>query len=356
MNAADRLDAFANTLGLIGVVLGLAYLPGDLVERRLLNERFLARDAAPPAHPDLVVVSLDDRYAARRHYPVTTSTGYVTQVVEALTAGGARVIALDIAVTDGDTAGAEFPELVRALNAAPAVVLPSILSVHGVRADRPPSFRLAAEPPAAVRALAPSGFVTFVDAAHPRIQLVARLDDRTLAASFALRAVQAHIGLLPHEPDVWQREGGSHRIAERELALLVDSLGLAADGADPATAAQRARLINYTGPVEPGSALAYISSEDLLAGLVLPAQLQDRLVVVGAMHRGAADDRFDTPWGRMHGVELHANIMRTACSPAAISRSATPAAGRSPSRSRRCCSCCSAPPSPCACAARPRPS
>lgn len=314
-SSAERLSLFVGLLGLVGILLGIAYIPSEALEDRLLDARFRMRSNAPAGHPDLLLVALDEKFAARHDYPTVTPRGYLARVIETSSRSGARVIALDIALVAPDTLNPEFAGLRSALAAAPSAVFPSLLSVHGTRAATAPLFDLAAEPSVSLRPLGPSGFVTFVDGTRPRMRLLARLEDRTLAASFAFRAVQSHLGLVDPAPATWRRDGGSIRVSEPAANAVLDELGLPAliGEADDGPAAGP---INFVGPIGLGSDIGYLSSEDLLSlyesnPALGQATLGGKLVVVGAMHAGAQDRSFESPWGPMYGVEVQANVINS---------------------------------------------
>ena len=320
MGLAGRFGIFRGAVTLLGVILGILILPTSTIDRWLLDERFLWRSEVPPVDTNLVVVALDQKYGERYNFPEITPRDYLDSLITVLTKEGARAIALDVIISTCDTTKA-FRAFTEAVKRAPPVILPSSLEAYGLRSRRsPPEYELVLEPPSCLRPVSRSGYITFFEGPRPEMKVVTRLTEHTfriggasIVPSFALEAVAAFYA-AGHSPDSTGTGPESHADSEDHLATLLATVGYPGTQSDRANGiapGQRARRINYVGPVGPGFGIQYISSEDLLrAGILGPNVFRDKLVLIGAMHTGTSDVH-DTPWGPMHGVELHANIINS---------------------------------------------
>lgn len=293
------------TLTLLGVVIATFYVPAD---RWLLDAFHLARSDRPPVHDSLVVVAIDRKFGERTGFPEITPRDYLARLIKRLTEEGARAIALDVIVANDDSTEA-VDALVSATEAAPPVVLPLSLQPYGLRRLDSPSYELVMEPPPRLQQHAQGGYITFFGGARPEMKLLTRLTSdsyrrpniASLQASFALAAVAAfYDSKLPPSSE-----------PKRRWKEILDEIDYPANqAADRLDAGLRSRPINYVGPVEPGSAFRYIPSEDLLRTPVLgPRTFDGKLVLIGVVYPNR--DLHETPWGPMHGVEIHANIINS---------------------------------------------
>ena len=293
------------TLTLLGLVIGTLYVPAD---RWLLDAFHLVRSNRPPVHDSLVVVAIDRKFGERTHFPEITPRDYLARLITKLTAQGARAIALDVIVARDDSTEA-VDALVSAVESAPPVILPTSLQPYRLRRMRAPSYELVMEPPPRLRQHTQGGYITFFGGTRPEMKLVTRLADdsyrrpdiASLQGSLAFTAVAAfYDGKLPpvSEP-------------ERRWGKMLDELDYPSNPAsDRIEEGFESRPVNYVGPVEPGSGFRYISSEDLLRAPVLgPGTIDGKLVLIGVTYPNR--DLHETPWGPMHGVEVHANIINS---------------------------------------------
>lgn len=305
MNAAERLGVFLGTLTLLGLVLGVLYVPAD---RWLLDAFHQARWARPPVHDSLIVVAIDQKFGEQSGFTEVTPRDYLARLITTLTDEGARAIALDIIIPADDSTEA-FDALVAAVERAPSVVFPTSLQPYGLRSRNDPVYELVMEPPPRLRERARRGYVTFFGGARPEMKVLTKLTRDSyrrpgtalLQRSFALEAVAAfYDDRLPPAPD-----------SEGRWTTLLDRLQYPLDASSGTIdAGRQSRRINYTGPVEPGSEFRYISSEDLLrTGGLGPTLFDGKLVLIGATYPG--QDLHETPWGPMHGLEIHANLINS---------------------------------------------
>ena len=305
MDAAERFDVLIGTLTMLGLVIGTLYVPAD---RWMLDAFHLARSNRPPVHDSLVVVAIDRKFGERTRFPEVTPRDYLARLIERLTEEGARAIALDVIIAEDDSTEA-IDAFVSAIESAPPVVLPTSIQPYRLRRMQAPSYELVMEPSPRLRQHTQGGYITFFGGARPEMKPVTRLTDdsyrrpdiASLQGSLAVTAVAAfYDSKLPpvSEP--------RHRWRK-----VLDELSYPSNPAsDRIEDGLKSRPVNYVGPVEPGSGFRYISSEDLLQAPVFgPGTIDGKLVLIGVIYPDR--DIHETPWGPMHGVEVHANIINS---------------------------------------------
>ncbi|MBI4306488.1 MAG: adenylate/guanylate cyclase domain-containing protein [Chloroflexi bacterium] len=233
---------------------------------------------------------------------------HYAKVISSLAQAGVRVVVMDILF---DTQSPEDDMLAQAIAGA-NVVLP-----------------VAGEIPAA---LAPEGFLAYDLLAVP-VPGLAR-------AAAAL----GHVNIDPDGDGTVRRQ----QLVISNLGQEVPSLALAAAArylrrptalegpaasdalrfagrAIPIVDGRRGMQINYAGaPIQPGrpSPFPVVSFVDVLRGNADLASLRDRVVLVGLVATGFADDYWTPPsvGRKMSGVEIHANAMETILRPAFLRR------------------------------------
>jgi adenylate cyclase len=337
--------------GVIVVVLALFLVAPDFlntVEARLYDLHFKLR-GVQPVSDGVVIVAIDERsLAALGRWPWPRSR--LGELIRVLSAGGAKVIAIDILLSEPEVSGElratthladrfrslgiatgpavqrELDELARqadhdrqlaeAIKESGRVVLPIVFEIGPDRSGPPPepagksfpsalsSFRHYDQrglypPPTALRATPPIPALVPAAQTLGHVTMLADRDGTTrweavvfedrghYYPSLAIQAVRVASGI---EPGRLTLDFG------REL--LVGSVAVPLDPRDR-------MLINYAGP---GGAFRYVSAVDLLNGTVPPTVVRDRIVFVGATAAGTYDLRVTPTSPVMPGVEKHATV------------------------------------------------
>jgi adenylate cyclase len=295
-----------------------------------------------------VIAAIDERsLAALGRWPWPRSR--LAELTRVLSAGGARVIAFDILLSEPEVSGElhaatqlserlrtlgvfgppvqrEFEDLVRqadhdhqlaeAIQASGRVLLPVVFEIGPDRSGPPPepsgtpfksaliSFRHRDEraqypPPSARQATPPIPALAEVAQALGHVTMLADRDGTTrweavafedqgrYYPSLAVQAVRLATGV---EPTKLTLDFGRD--------LTVGPLAVPLDPRDR-------MLINYAGP---GGTFRHLSAVDLLTGKVPPEAVRDRIVFVGATAAGTYDLRVTPTSPVMPGVEKHANV------------------------------------------------
>lgn len=270
-------------LALAGIALVSLFVATPLTrEANQWFEDSLVRLQPRAPHPDIVIVAIDDKsLAALGRWPWPRSRH--AELINRLSAGGARVIGLDLMLVDpGDPE--QDRALARAMAASQRVVLPMIMqTVDGVATPTAPLPILERETLALGHVHLPLDTDSLVrqvylreGTAHEHWEHFAQVIYRQV-----VRAPNAidNDARWPTQPDIdaWQRH---------------DPIGIA-----------------YAGPAGHFPRISYI---DVLEGHVAPEQLRDKLVLIGVTAAGMGD-QFATPLSRhqslMPGVEVHANVL-----------------------------------------------
>ena len=322
------------------------------VEIRLYDLHFKLRGVEQPGDR-VVIAAIDEKsLAALGRWPWPRSR--MGELIRVLSAGGAKVIAVDILLSEPEASGelraaTQLSERLRALGAAgggaagPAmlreleevmrqadhdrqlaeairesgrVVLPIVFEVGPDRPGPPPepsgtafksalqSFRHYNErglypPPPAQEATPPLPALVEAAQALGHVTMLADQDGTTRweAVVFEDRgryypslAVQAVRVASGVAPQGLTLDFG------RELT--VGSMSAPLDPRDRL-------LINYAGP---GGTFRHLSAVDLMSGKIAPAAVRDRIVFIGATAAGTYDLRVTPTSPIMPGVEKHANV------------------------------------------------
>jgi len=337
--------------GVIVVVLALFLVAPEFlntVEARLYDLHFKLRDVQPVSDA-VVIAAIDERsLAALGRWPWPRSR--LGELIRVLSAGGAKVIAIDILLSEPEVSGElqatthladrfrslgiatgpavqrELDELARqadhdrqlaeAIKESGRVVLPIVFEIGPDRTGPPPepagttfpsalsSFRHYDQrglypPPTARRATPPIpalvpaaqtlGHVTMLADRDgtTRWEAVVFEDQGHYYPSLAIQAVRLASGIE-----------ASRLTLDFGRELLVGSVAVPLDPRDR-------MLINYAGP---GGAFRYVSAVDLLNGTVPSTVVRDRIVFVGATAAGTYDLRVTPTSPVMPGVEKHATV------------------------------------------------
>lgn len=322
------------------------------VEIQLYDVHFQLRGVEQPGD-GVVIAAIDEKsLTALGRWPWPRSL--MGELIRALSAGGAKVIAVDILLSEPEVSGelraaTQISERLRALGvpgvgvaASPVqrelddvirradhdgqlaeairesgrVVLPIVFEVGPDRPGLPPepsgtpyksalqSFRHYDErglypPPGAKDATPP--IPALVEAAQALGHVTMQADQD---------------GTTRWEAVVFEDRGSyypSLAVQAVRLALGVEPRGLTLDFGRALTVGSRTApldprdrlLINYAGP---GGTIRHLSAVDILSGKVSPDALRDRIVFIGATAEGTYDLRVTPTSPVMPGVEKHANV------------------------------------------------
>ena len=315
MSARGRRVARALLLGIgLSVAVTVVSRVGALSgwEARALDLFLFFRDRVPA--PEIALVTIDEQgfraMGARQPLPRQR----LAELVDFLLRSGARVVAVDVVVSD-----ASVPEEDAALvtvarrwaAAAPGRIVfatrlasPAAAGRSGWTADESFSREL---PVTLGFANAPAGADGMIRWAAPLL----RAADDGFLPSLALAALAGYAGYSPRELGRALRGGESAQISlpargARGGTLKIEplTLGLLAEGA---------WRIDYVGP--PGTLTAFPSGpvQELARSGIRPEPdnpFNGKIVFVGATFADSRDF-YPTPVGFMAGVEIHANIAHT---------------------------------------------
>lgn len=249
----------------------------DRVEAVLSDWRLLY--TGPRSPPDTIaIVAIDDAtVAAEGRFPIGRDR--LADLIEAIGRNGARVIAIDMLLLDASEPAAD------ARLAAALRLRPTVIAAAARFADGPAPIGL----PAAESVLAP--LALFADAASVGLVNIS-LDEG---------GTPRHVPLLVRTP--------SGPIPSFVFAAAFHLRGDLAFGANAITAASTALPLDlgFNLPLRflgPAGTVPTFSASEMLAGRDLTAQIEGRLVVVGATAT-AVGDRFSTPFDSVTpGVEI----------------------------------------------------
>jgi len=278
--------------GLWGLGLSVVHLTGEpwffaRVEATMVDLRTLVRGVRQPP-PDVLIVAIDDETVRQEgKYPLARAT--LARLVDRLTAGGAKVIGLDILLLDqGDED--QDAALAASLSAGPVVIAGAAAFASGSQRTPDPDGGALDGVPIADSFVLPLdrfgrqaavGVVNVATdfAGTPRLApMVFRTADR-IEASFPLLAASLGLGAPP------AFEPGSVVLGDRRIA----------------TDFGQRLPIGYYGP---RGTIETVSAAAVLAGTIPPASIAGRVVVIGATVIGSGDV-FPTPFDPvLPGVEV----------------------------------------------------
>ncbi len=321
------------TLASVALAFGLHWVGVpllDLIELRTYDLRFQSRGAVAPA-PEVVLAVVDEESLdALGRWP--WSRARVAELVDALSADGARVIAFDIGFLEREASGPDG-SLARAIARSPADVVlgyffhmgqseesqrdyrvdpvaleralvelePTALTVRYRDADPDESpFDRAYAPegnlPELATAAEGAGFFTLqpdADGVLRRTPLVIQAGEEVFP-SLALATAWRALGRPPLVVEVAGR-GDQNRVAGIRLGKL-----------DVPTDSRGRLLLGFPGPAK---TFPHVSIADILAGEIPPGHLRDRVVLVGVTATGIFDLRA-TPFGPVYpGLEVQATAI-----------------------------------------------
>jgi adenylate cyclase len=280
-----------------GAVLAALHWDGGLrtlerIEATATDLRMAFRGTRTP--PDRVtVVAIDDETVrVDGSYPVSRAT--LAQIIDAVAALGPSAVAVDLLLVDPGNA-AEDARLAHALGRVPSVIAAAAVYAGGTQTiaatgnaalDRIPRAERFLLPLPQFAAAAAVGVVNVGtdDAGRPRFfPMLFRTEDR-IEASLPLRAAALGVGAVPDVgPDGVTIDG---RIVRTDLGHILP--------------------INFYGP---RGTIRTVSAASLLRGDVASADIEGRVVVIGATVTGGGDV-FPTPFDPvLPGVEVIATAV-----------------------------------------------
>ena len=336
---ARSLDSLRTVAALVAVI--LVGLLSPVPDRVLFSLRHhlssvdvlsaLSSSANGVSGSEIVVIALDEAYAEQHRYPEVTPRTYLDSLIRAVAAHNPSVIALDFKFSTADLRDPAFVSLCERLAAetadGPIVVLPTAVQQEQ-NWYRPLPF-----PPAHLRRHTLSGYANLrgqpVEAAElTRPMGPDRRPDSSIGQnrpsripSFALSALIAHT-----HPDSVRRAREEALRVPNPASCSTNAVGLGAGNTvwqaiDDATidqtiqqfARQRETVrINFRGPVQAGTMNVHSAETLLRAPTVLADLVPGRLVLIGSTYADPeGKDTFDTVFGEMRGVEVHAAILDT---------------------------------------------
>lgn len=284
---SDSLLAWS--AGLLVPVLAAFFL---LTEPQMHDWYFKARYLFKPDQPvsaNLVVLAVATKKA--NELTKVTPRLYLARLIDSVAQFQPRVIALDYEFLEADCSDPHYPELQRAVAAAGNVILPCLLDVHSHE------HRLLSMPPEDLAPLRQTGYVTLESVYDAKLQT--QLADQSELPSIALAMVTAY--LFPQEYFADQDT------AEDLPAKALHTLAL--------PGGESLLPINYAGPIK--DKRIAVQDADLFLRSIDSKNfwkhiIADKIVLIGSTLRQAdGSDQFETPYGTMFGVEVHANIINT---------------------------------------------
>jgi adenylate cyclase len=302
----------------VSLISYLGYLQG--FEAKALD--FLLWMRGRVKSPQIVLVEIDDAAFRRLGEKQPLPRDYLAGLVEVLGRSGAKVIALDIELKVKSDARADAA-LARAIAAVSENGVSKVVPVYLIRPETRPDGEIAYAresffTPALARAVA--GFANAPidrDGLARRLPLAVRGDDGKLLPSLALAVLARYAG---YDVAALARALDAERItlelpewSRVEGRLLARPRPFAFDLADD-------WKINFAGAEGSFAAIPSDPVFQLAKAKARPAEdnpFRGKIVLIGATF-GDSRDFFSTPRGLMSGVEIHANIIHTILSRAAI--------------------------------------
>jgi adenylate cyclase len=307
----------------------------ELTELKTYDLRVQARGALVPS-PAVVLVAVDERsLAAEGRWPWSRTR--LAALVDALSQGGARVVAFDVGFPEAEGAAADGALAAAFARSRAKVVLGYFLHRRAESAGAPLD---AAAIEARLRRVGGTRWPV-VESREPDLAHTPLLDAHapqpnldTIAAG---AASQGFIGLTSDPDGVLRRAPLVMRVGDELLAPLPlvaaweylgrpePALVIGAHGVDRVRLGQRVvpvdgqgrLLVDYLGP--PGT-IPTLSAADVLRGVLPSGTFKDRLVFVGATAVGLHDLR-TSPFSPVHaGAEINATIAENVLSARFLAR------------------------------------
>ena len=246
------------------------------------------------ANAPLVVLTVSTKKA--NELTKVTPRLYLADLIKRVAAFKPRVIALDYEFLETDRNDAHYDTLRQAIQMAGNVVLPCLLDRHAG------TYRLLSVPPADLVPFRQTGYATLESAYDMWLQTP--LEDQTLLPSFALATVAAFL---------FPQEYFSKNNSVLQAAPLADTLQTQTLQYLHYPRQKNLLPINYAGSIQ-DKRLALHDADKFLQRAYhkdfWQPILKDKIVLIGSTCRQPdGSDQFETPYGTMFGVEVHANII-----------------------------------------------
>jgi len=240
-----------------------------------------------PASANFVVLTVATKKA--NELTQVTPRRYLARLIDSVAQFQPRLIALDYEFLEADRSDPHYPELQRAVAAAGNVILPCLLDVHSHER------RVLSMPPEELAPLRQTGYVTLESVYDAKLQTP--LTDQSLLPSFAFAMMTAY--LFPQE--YFADQDTAEDLPAQALRMLA-----LPDG-------EFLLPINYAGPIK--DKRIAVQDADLFLRSIGNKNfwkniIAGKIVLIGSTLRQAdGSDQFETPYGTMFGVEVHANII-----------------------------------------------
>jgi adenylate cyclase len=287
----------------IGIVLCLAFSFNLLSRMQLQSSDFLFKvggaSSAAGSAERIVIVGIDDKTLQELgHFP-SWPRYYYADVIDRLAQAEARVIVLDILLSEAAVGDAQ---MAASIENSGNVILPVAYEASGQDST---SMGGSASPGEFVRplgrfeqkalALGHASVLPDQDGVVRKVPLEVCSDDECIPA-LSLAGVAKYL----RRPQVIEVPIENNQLLFAGRTIPLDDVN--------------GMLVNYIGGIDTGddaAAFQVVSFVDTLMGEVDPAVFHDRLVLIGAT-ASVLGDTFWTPMGAMmNGVEIHANAAHT---------------------------------------------
>ncbi len=288
---------------LIALILSAAFLTGFLYTAQASGADFLFKAKSGEKSQRVVIIAFDNQtvreLAASGRIGALPRSNYA-KLVDVLAQAGARVIVFDVLF---DTPSPDDGDLARAVQQAGNVVmatagdLPSLVVSSSLPFQYQKQIKPRPEIASAAAGLGHGNVSVESDGTVRRIPLVITADKENVPA-LSLAAAASYLR-RPNVIEQWP-SADSLPFAGRRIPL----------------GANATMLVNYLGgPSRAGSPSTFtvLSLNDTLNGRADLSIVRDKIVLIGVMATGIADDHWTPPSvaGRMYGVEIHANAIET---------------------------------------------
>jgi CHASE2 domain-containing sensor protein/CHAT domain-containing protein len=277
-----------------------------VTESSLLNWRFKLREVIrqpQQADSSLAVIALFTKLARD---PSVTPREYLARLIRKASQYQPAVIALDYELLEEDRRDPYFDSLKAAIAEAGNVVLPCTLFRLGGK------YEILAMPPRELTANACIGYATLFDETVYDMIVKTQLANTRVLPSFALAIVA---GYRFPEKFFPQRRASAFVGSAKGSASngpffkTTDWDGVLQSLHYPASGEER-QPINYFGPADREHTQFFYRADDFLTTTFRSNPFKNKIMLIGSTYPLAdGRDEFNTPFGKMQGVEVHANII-----------------------------------------------
>jgi len=276
-----------------------------LRESDLLDVRFKIRRPIN-AENNIVVITLDESFAKNLDYPDVVPRDYLAELIDTLSSYGARVIALDYEFRVSDRSDENYAKLKNSIKKAGNIVLPRLLN------SKKNFEELLPVPPYELRIHSLTGYAELLGKHPLYMKLYTQLSDSLYEPSFALAAVAGYRSQKKFFVKDARPSNSNEDPFFTETTYSKADWDTVLQKLNYPTKGVNRFPINYFGPVY--TSFTSHSSEDFLQlakrGVFPKEIIANRLILIGSIYtRAPGKDEFSTPFGKLQGVEIHANII-----------------------------------------------